>query len=376
MTDPVKWLIVGAGLTGATLAERIAAIRGERVLVVERRDHIAGNAHDPCDENGIRIHRYGPHIFHTNSEKVWAYLNLFTTFRAYKHRILASVDGALVPVPFNFRGIDVLFGAEAASRLKSKLVERYGFDARIPILKLREAGDAAIRELAELIYAKVFVGYTTKQWGIGPEDLSPSVTARVPVITGDDDRCFTDRYQGIPVDGYTSMVSRILDHPRVSVSLSTDYLDARADHPQARVIYTGPIDAYFDHCLGALPYRSVRFEMRIERGDRVLPAASVNYPNEHAFTRETEMKQITGQQHPLTAISRDFPVAHERGRNEPYYPIINDDTQALLARYRKLAREEPVLFCGRLGEYRYYDMDQAVGAALATFDGLADRDSR
>jgi UDP-galactopyranose mutase len=172
------------------------------------------------------------------------------------------------------------------------------------------------------------------------------------------------------------MVSRILDHPRVSVSLSTDYLDARADHPQARVIYTGPIDAYFDHCLGALPYRSVRFEVRIERGDRVLPAASVNYPNEHAFTRETEMKQITGQQHPLTAISRDFPVAHERGANEPYYPIINDDTQALLARYRKLAREEPVLFCGRLGEYRYYDMDQAVGAALATFDGLADRDSR
>jgi UDP-galactopyranose mutase len=373
MPARVEWLIVGAGLTGATLAERIATELGERVLVVERRDHIAGNAYDHLDEHGLLIHRYGPHIFHTNSERVWAYLNRFTAFRPYQHRVLAAIDGQLVPVPFNFRGIDAFFGGDAARRLKEKLVARYGRDARVPILKLREDSDGDIRRVADFVYDKVFAGYTAKQWGLGPEQLSPSVTARVPVAIGDDDRYFTDRFQGIPVGGYTAMVARMLDHPAISVSLKTDFRDVKGEHAPARVIYTGPIDAYFDRCHGALPYRSVRFEKRVEKAARLFPAASINYPNEHAYTRETEIRQITGQDHEMTAVIRDYPLAHEPGKNEPYYPVINDDTRALLARYRRTAEAEPVIFAGRLGEYRYYDMDQAVATALATFSDLAAR---
>lgn len=367
----VDWLIVGAGLTGATLAERIASVLGERVLVIDRRDHVGGNAFDHFDEAGILVHRYGPHLFHTNSDKVWAYLGQFTKFRHYEHRILAAIDGELVPVPFNFRGIETFFGGAAGERLKQRLIERHGRNARVPILRLLDDADEDIRKLADFIYAKLFVGYTSKHWGLTPEQLSPSVTARVPVVLGDDDRVFTDRYQGIPVDGYTPMVKRMLDHPLIAVSPSTDHADLRDEINGARIIYTGPIDAWFDRCFGALPYRSVRFEMETRNVERLLPAPTVNYPNEHVYTRETEIKQITGQSHPATTIMRDYPMAHVPGENEPYYPVINGETQALLARYRQAARKEPVIFCGRLGEYRYYDMDQAVAAALATFDEIA-----
>ncbi len=367
----MRWLIVGAGLTGATLAERIAAVLGERVLVIDRRDHIAGNAHDRLDDAGILIHRYGPHIFHTNSEKVWAYLGRFTRFRPYEHRVLAAIDNQLVPVPFNFRGIDTFFGGAAGERLKQRLIARHGRDARVPIMKLREDADPDIRRLADFVFEKVFLGYTTKHWGLTPQELSPSVMARVPVTIGEDDRYFVDRFQALPADSYTAMVGRMLDHPLIEIATSTDVADLPAEARAARTIYTGPIDAWFDRCFGALPYRSVRFEMRTADVERLLPAASINYPNEHAFTRETEVKQLTGQIHPKTTIMRDYPMAHVPGENEPYYPVVNSRNQALLDQYRQAARSEPVIFCGRLGEYRYYDMDQAVAAALATFDTIA-----
>jgi UDP-galactopyranose mutase len=365
------WLIVGAGLTGATLAERIATVLGEDVHVVERRPHIAGNTFDERDESGLLVHRYGPHAFHTNSERVWAYLNRFTEFRFYEHRVMALVDGALVPVPFNFAGIDALLPKAEGARLKERLLAAHGRDARVPVMKLREDSDPEIRRFADFVFAKIFLGYTAKHWGLQPGDLAPSVLARVPVAIGDDDRYFTDRHQGIPAEGCTAMVARMLDHPRITVSLSTDFRLAEAGRGKARTIYTGPIDAFFDWRFGPLPYRSLRFEKTVAQKAFVQPVAQINFPNDFAYTRITEMKHITGDDIPASVLLTEYPEAHQVGVNEPYYPIPRDENQRLLDRYRHAARETDVLFRGRLGEYRYYNMDQAVASALATFDDIA-----
>ncbi len=358
------WIVVGSGLTGATFAERMAAA-GKRVLVVERRRHLGGNAYDAYDENGVLIHPYGPHIFHTNSEKVFSYLSRFTGWRPYVHRVLAEIRGQLVPLPFNLNTLHALYPKGLAARLEEKLLQHFGHGARVPILKLRETEDEELKELAEFVYGNVFLNYTKKQWGVPPEALDPAVTARVPVVVARDDRYFADRYQGLPDQGYTRMIERMLAHENIHVLLGVDYLKER-DHLKAeRVLYTGPLDAFFDYAFGPLPYRSLRFRWRRFAAERALPAAVVNHPNEHPFTRVAEYKQLTGQKSPYTSLSYEYPEPHAPGENEPYYPIPKAENQRLLARYKELMREAPnVLFAGRLADYRYYNMDQAVARAL------------
>lgn len=367
----VDWIVVGAGFTGATLAERIAAGRGERVLVVERRDHVGGNAYDAPNEHGILVHRYGPHIFHTASEAVWAYLSRFTAWRPYEHRVRAVIDGREVPIPFNLNTIDALFPPATAARYARKLTARFPEGTRVPILKLLREEDGDLATLARYVYEKLFRHYTFKQWGLLPEQLSPSVTARVPIVVGRDDRYFDDRWQAMPAEGYTPLFRRMLDHPRIELRLSTEYRDIRARHPGARTIYTGPIDEFFDGRFGRLPYRSLRFDSRTIEVPQRQSVAQVNYPGDVPFTRITEMKHLTGQSGPLTTLVYEYPETYVPGINDPYYPIPQDETRALLQPYLDAAAERPdVVICGRLGDYRYYNMDQAVGAALARFRTL------
>ena len=367
------WLVVGAGLTGATLAERIATQRGERVLVVDARDHIGGNVFDGPDAHGVVVHRYGPHAFHTNSERVWAYLSRFTAWHPYEHRVRADLGGdiGLVPVPFNRTALDACFGPDAP-RLAARLRARVG-DAtdHVPVLRLLGAPDPDVRRVAEFVYERVFLGYTVKQWGRRPEDLDASVTARVPIRLSDDDRYFQDRFQATPVDGFAAMVARMLDHPNIEVrtGCASDEIDA-SERP-ARVVYTGPLDAYFGHALGVLPYRSLRFTWAHVAGPALVqPVAQINHPDLPDVTRATEYRHMTGQQAAGTTISWETPEAYVPGANEPFYPIPHADHQALYDRYAALAASEApdVIFAGRLADYRYYNMDQAVARALTVFD--------
>jgi UDP-galactopyranose mutase len=364
-----RWLIVGAGLTGATLAERIATVLGDPVTVIERRSHIAGNAHDAPNAAGILIHSYGPHIFHTNSEAVWQYLQRFSAWRPFEYRALAAVDGQYVPVPFNLTSIEMLFGAAEAARLTQLLIDGHGLETKVPVLKLMEEG-GALGALGRFVYEKVFLGYTVKQWALTPEQLSPSVTARVPIHISRDDRYFQDRYQALPAEGYTRLIAAMLDHPNIAVRLNTDFASLPEREQGERLIFTGPIDEFFGHRYGALPYRTTRFEQETLAQDFALPSPGVNFPDAAVpYTRKTEMKRLTGQVAPVTTIVTEYPGAHVPGATEPHYPVPTDDSRALYARYRALADErKDILFCGRLGDYRYYNMDQAVGAALSLFD--------
>jgi UDP-galactopyranose mutase len=364
------WIIVGAGFTGATIAERIASELDQRVLVIDRRDHVGGNAHDHAGDYGILIHRYGPHIFHTNSEKVWTYLSRFTRWRPYEHRVLGSIDGRLAPIPFNLDSLDILFPPGEAAKLARLLVDTYGLERKVPILRMREAGDAALRGLADYIYEKVFLNYTLKQWDLRPEDLDPSVSARVPVHISRDPRYFQDTYQAMPQEGYSAMFARILDHPNINVATGTAYRDVREQQKNAKVIFTGPIDEYFDYAYGALPYRSLRFQLASLAGTQAQPVGTVNYPNDFAYTRITEFKHLTGQTADGTVIVEEYPQAYEPGRNEPYYPVPTPDSAERLKPYLAAAAglAGRVWFAGRLGDYAYYNMDQACARALALFE--------
>jgi UDP-galactopyranose mutase len=365
------WLIVGAGFTGAVLAERIASQLDQKVLVVDRRDHIGGNAYDYYDEHGILVHKYGAHIFHTNSESIWNYLSEFTSWRPYYHQVRAAIDGKLVPVPFNLNTLEALFPRIMAERLERGLVERYGFGTKVPILKMLEEQDCGLKELGQYIYRNVFHNYTVKQWGLKPEELDPSVTSRVPVFVSRDDRYFQDTYQGIPRQGYTELFRRLLAHPNIHVLLKTDYCEAIEGERFERVIFTGPIDEYFHYRHGALPYRSLRFEMRHESGASFQEVAVVNYPNEHPFTRVIEFKHFSGQQSPGTTIAYEHPEAYEAGLNTPYYPVPKAEHREQHAKYLREAEQSPnVIFAGRLADYKYYNMDQAVGRALKVFEGI------
>ena len=368
----VDWLIVGAGLTGVTMAERIASQRGETVLVVDQRDHIAGNAWDEYNEHGILEHKYGPHIFHTNSKRVWDYLSQFTSWRPYFHRVLGSIDGQLVPLPFNLNSIDQLFSSSIATHLTEKLVNGYGYGSKVPILDLRETGDAELRFLADYVYKKVFEQYSIKQWGMRPEDLSPGVTARVPVVVSRDNRYFQDNYQAMPKFGYGRMVRNMLSHPKIRVILNTRWQDIKSDVKYSRMIFTGPIDEYFDYAQGHLPYRSLRFDVQTLPVDRYQTAAVINYPNEYDYTRVTEQKWLTGQQHALSTILTEYPQPHVVGETIPYYPIHTNVNSDLYRRYKAEANilNGKVLFAGRLADYQYYNMDQAVAAALKNASDL------
>jgi UDP-galactopyranose mutase len=367
----VDWVVVGAGFTGATLAERIASQRNERVLVVERRNHIGGNAYDRPNAAGLLVHQYGPHVFHTNSLQVWDYLRPFSDWRPYEHRVQASIDGQLVPLPFNLNTIDAVFPVGKATRYTTLLMERYGEGGRIPILQLMALNDPHMRELSTFIYEKIFLTYTIKQWGLRPEELSPSVTARVPVLVSRDDRYFQDKVQQMPAAGYTALFNRMLNHPNISLLLGTDYRAIATRYPSARIIFTGAIDEFFNYQFGQLPYRTIRFQEQMVEAARVQPVGTVNYPGKEPYTRITEMKHLTGETGPQSVLLYEYATAHVPGATEPYYPIPQGANQALLNRYLDLAqRRDDVFVCGRLGDYRYYNMDQAVGAALALFRSI------
>jgi UDP-galactopyranose mutase len=362
------WLIVGAGFTGAVLAERIATQLDQTVLIIDRRPHIGGNAYDASD-GGLLVHRYGPHIFHTNSEQVWRYLSRFTEWRPYFHHVLGVIDGRQVPIPFNLNSILALFPPKMADDLCSSLVDRFGYGRKVPILKLRTEDDANLRFLADYVYSRVFEGYTLKQWGMRPEELNPGVTARVPISVSRDDRYFQDRYQAMPRDGYTALFCRLLNHPRIAVELNTEYNDVVKSTGVQRIIFTGPIDEFFNYAYGPLPYRSIRFERRFEPRTAGLPVGTINYPNEFDFTRISDQRHLSGCPDAAPLLITEYPEPYVPGVNEPYYPVPTPDTSALLDRYLREAAglDGTVLFAGRLGDYAYYNMDQACGRALAIF---------
>lgn len=350
-------LIVGAGFAGATCA-RLLAEAGRHVRVIDKRPHIAGNAYDHLDANGVLIHRYGPHIFHTNSDKVIDFLSRFTKWRPYEHRVLARVDGQMLPIPINRTTINSLYGLN----LDEAGVKAYLEQVREPREPLRTSEDVVLNSVGPDLCDKFFRGYTRKQWGLDLSELSAGVAARIPTRSNDDDRYFTDRFQAMPDQGYTRMFERMLDHPHIEVLTGVDFRALRAELGPVRVIYSGPIDEYFDHCLGRLPYRSLRFDHRHLPGvQQFQPVGTVNYPNEQAYTRITEFRHLTGQTHAGTSIVEEVPCAE----GDPYYPIPAARNEALFKQYQALAeKESQTLFVGRLAQYRYYNMDQVVAAAL------------
>ena len=357
-------LIVGAGFAGSVLAERLAAGLGQRVLVVDRRPHIGGNAYDEHNADGLLVHRYGPHIFHTNSPRVWDYLSRFTDWRPYEHRVRASVDGRLVPIPINLDTINALYGLS----LTSFEVEQFFQSVAQPREPVRTSEDVVVGRVGEELYRKFFRGYTRKQWGLDPSELDASVTSRVPTRTNRDDRYFTDTYQAMPALGYTRMFERMLAHPNVHVMLNADFRDVRDVVPYRELVYTGPVDEYFDFRFGKLPYRSLHFVHETHERETFQPAPVVNYPNEHPYTRVTEFKYLTGQEHPKTAVVTEYP----RAEGDPYYPIPRPENAELYRRYERLADAEPgVHFVGRLATYKYYNMDQVVAQALTVYDRIA-----
>jgi UDP-galactopyranose mutase len=370
MGQRVDTLVVGAGYAGAIMAERLASQCGQSVLVVDRRDHIAGNAYDYVDEHGVLIHGYGPHIFHTNAASVVEYLSDFTTWRPYEHRVVADVDGQLVPIPINRTTVNMLYGLDLETE---EQVEAFYAERAEPIAYVRTSEDSVVSKVGRDLYEKFFRGYTRKQWQRDPRELHASVCARIPTRTNTDDRYFTDWHQAMPTDGYTAMFERILDHPLIDVQLGTDFDTVRDDVEYDRLVYTGPIDAFFDYEFGALPYRSLEWEMRHEAtpdGGLAQATASINFPSEDVpYTRTTEFRHLTGQVHDMTTIAVEFP----RSEGDPYYPIPNDETRALYKRYESRAAERPdVTFVGRLARYQYLNMDQVVAQALATFNRMVE----
>lgn len=354
------YLIVGAGFAGSVLAERLASQAGKKVLIIDKRDHIAGNAYDYYNEDGILIHKYGPHIFHTNSKEVFEYLGQFTEWRPYEHRVLASVDGQLVPIPINLTTINQLYGLS----LNSSQVEEFFASKAEKVAQVRTSEDVVVSKVGRELYEKFFRGYTRKQWDLDPSELDASVTARVPTRTNKDDRYFTDTYQAMPLHGYTMMFQKMLSHPNIKVMLNTDYKEVIDIIPHKQLIYTGPIDAYFDFCYGKLPYRSLEFKFETIDKDVFQPTGTVNYPNEQLYTRITDFKYLTGQKHPKTAIVYEFP----RAEGDPYYPVPRPENAEIYKKYQQLAATMTnTYFVGRLATYKYYNMDQVVAQALTTF---------
>jgi UDP-galactopyranose mutase len=360
------YMIVGAGFAGSVLAERLASQADKKVLLVEKRNHIGGNAYDCYDESGVLIHKYGPHIFHTNSTEVFEYLSQFTQWRQYQHRVLASVDGQLVPIPINLDTINQLYGTQYTSFT----LEEFFKSVAEPREQIRTSEDVVVSRVGRELYEKFFKNYTRKQWGLDPSELDAAVTSRVPVRTNRDDRYFSDRYQAMPLHGFTRMFERMLDHPNIKVLLNTDYREVRDFIPYRRMIYSGPIDEFFDSCYGKLPYRSLDFKFETLPGGLQQRVAVVNYPNDYAYTRVTEFKHLTGQEHAKSTLVYEFP----KSEGDPYYPVLNPEAGEIYKRYKALANATPeVHFVGRLATYKYYNMDQVVAQSLAEFDRIVGR---
>ena len=354
------YLVVGAGFAGSVMAERLAAGSGKRVLIIDKRPHIGGNAYDEYDEHGILVHKYGPHIFHTNARDVFEYLSRFTEWRPYHHRVRACVDGQLVPIPINLDTINQLYGTSYDS------FQVEGFYASIaePRKPVKTSEDVVVSKVGRQLYEKFFRNYTRKQWGLDPSELDATVIARIPVRTNRDDRYFTDTYQAMPRHGFSRMFARMLAHPNIKIMLNTDYREIVGVIPYREVIFTGPIDEFFDFRFGRLPYRSLEFKFETVSAAQLQPVAVVNYPNDNTYTRVTEIKHITGQEHPMTTLITEYPKAE----GDPYYPVPRAENAAMYQQYQQLAEAtEGVHFVGRLATYRYYNMDQVVAQALATY---------
>ena len=365
------YLIVGAGFAGSILAERLASQHGARVLLIDRRPHIGGNAYDEKNSDGILYHKYGPHIFHTNSEQVVEYLSQFTKWRPYEHRVLAQARGQLVPIPINRTTLNILFDAkletdeDAAAFLAARAE---------PVEDIQTSEDVVINAIGRELYELFFRGYTRKQWDLDPSQLDKQVTSRIPTRTNTDDRYFTDSFQAMPLDGYTAMFEKMLDNPLIEIRTGVDFRDVRDEVEAGHIVYTGPIDEYFDFCFGKLPYRSLKFDHKTIELEQYQPVGTVNYPSPDVpYTRISEYKHLTGQQAPRTTITYEYPSAE----GDPYYPIPREENQLLFKRYEALAdATEGVTFVGRLATYRYYNMDQIVGQALAMFRRINEQRDR
>lgn len=354
------YLIVGAGFAGSVLAERLANGSGKKVLICDRRPHIAGNAYDYYNEDGILIHKYGPHIFHTNSKEVFDYLGNFTEWREYQHRVLATVDGMLVPIPINLDTINKLYGLN----LTAFEVEEFFKKIAEPCENIRTSEDVVVSKVGRELYNKFFRGYTIKQWGLDPSELDASVTSRIPTRTNRDDRYFTDSYQAMPKHGFTKMFEKMLDNSNIKVLLNCDYREIVEQISYREMIYTGPVDAFFNFRYGRLPYRSLKFKHETHDCEQFQIAPVVNYPNEQPYTRITEFKYLTGQEHRKTSIVYEYPQAE----GDPYYPIPRRENAEIYTKYKALAEaRSDVHFVGRLATYKYYNMDQIVAQALTTY---------
>ena len=374
-------VIIGAGVAGCVAARDLAE-SGRKVLVLEQRDHIGGNCYDEKDEHGILIHKYGPHIFHTKEQKAYDYLSRFTDWYAFGHEVVANVHGKLIPVPFNLNTLHMVYEQEKADALEKKLIDAFGLESRVPILKLREHEDPEIREIADYVYENIFLHYTMKQWGQTPEQIDPAVTGRVPVLISHDNRYFQEPWQGMPLHGYTLMFEKMLDHENITVEIGVDArsrvtfsegsvsLDGQAF--TGDVIYTGPLDELFDCRFGRLPYRSLRFDFEYYDKPDYQGHSVVNYTVSEDFTRITEFKYLTGQQAEGTTIVKEYPFAYTGAAGEiPYYSIANETNQKLYEQYRELVEHIPnVWLLGRLAEYKYYNIDAMVLKALELTDKI------
>ena len=380
-------IIIGAGFAGSVLAERLATQEQKRVLVIDKRRHIGGNCYDCFDEQGVLIHQYGPHLFHTDNKDVFDYLSQFTEWRNYQHEVLAFIDGQMVPAPFNLQAIEQLFPPALAASLTAKLLAVYGYGKKVPILELRQQDDAELKFLADFIYNKLFVNYTAKQWGMKPEEISPEVTGRVPVHISRDNRYFQDKYQVVPKHGYTKIFENLLQHPNISLLLNTDFNSVMQFNPgtgalqlfdtpfKGELIYTGLIDELFGYRFGELPYRSLHFDFEHLQQEFFQAATTVNYPNDYDYTRITEFKRLSGQTVNGTTIVKEYPQAYDRhdpSKNIPYYPIFTEENAQRFAQYQTFAqRFNNITLVGRLAENRYYDMDDMVARALDVFAARA-----
>lgn len=384
MSNQYDSIVVGSGCAGAVIARELAS-RNRKVLVIEERNHIAGNCYDEYDENGILIHKYGPHIFHTNSERVYSYLSEYTEWYDYRHEVVGNVYGKIIPIPFNLNTLELVYGAEKAKVLKDKLVSIYGMESRVPILELMNKEDEDIKDIAKYVYENIFLKYTMKQWGQTPEEIDPSVTSRVPVLISYDNRYFQDKYQGMPKEGYTKLFENLLNHENITVQLNTKaksvielneventiYYNGKPF--EGEVIYTGQADELFNCRFGRLPYRSLRFEFENYKKDTYQTHGVVNYTVSEDYTRITEFKYLTNQKRKeSTTIMKEYPLNYTAEEGQiPYYAIMNEDNLALYNNYLGIAKKfKNFHFVGRLAEYKYYNIDAIVLRALELADAL------
>ena len=376
-----NYIIIGSGFAGSVIADRIANVLNQKVLIIEKRNHIGGNCYDYRDENNIIIHKYGPHIFHTDYKEVFDYLSNFTDWHIYHHRVLAFIDGRKVPIPFNLNTIYEIFPNTLAERIEKKLIDKYSYNSKVPILELLREEDQELKFLANYVYDKVFVNYTVKQWGLKPQDIDPQVTARVPICISRDNRYFTDKYQVIPKEGYTKIFERMLNHPNIKIMLNTDCREVisidfenekiyfMGQEFKGKLIFTGMIDELFNFKYGYLPYRSLDLRFETIEKEYYQEVAVVNYPNDYDFTRITEFKHIHPTKSEKTTVLKEYPKVYQPERDIPYYPLFTKEAQELYNIYKEeVGKIESFVLVGRLAEYRYYDMDDIVKRALEVFE--------